>query len=116
VPIRGGLTIPLRVFGYRGFRTPRAVKGMDVKIARVCTNRLLVVLQAVLALLCSIRLQRGRSNSSLGRPARRTRCGFLIRRYCRRLRFVEFNIGAATANPVDDHDYQIPFALTGKID
>jgi hypothetical protein len=28
----------------------------------------------------------------------------------------EFNIGAATANPVDDSDYQIPFAFTGKID
>ena len=28
----------------------------------------------------------------------------------------EFNIGAATANPVDNHDSQIPFAFSGKID
>jgi arylsulfatase len=27
-----------------------------------------------------------------------------------------FDIGADTGTPVDDHDYQIPFAFTGKID
>ena len=27
-----------------------------------------------------------------------------------------FDIGADTGTPVDDHDYQVPFAFTGKID
>jgi hypothetical protein len=27
-----------------------------------------------------------------------------------------FNIGSAGSSPVDDHDYQVPFAFTGKID
>jgi len=27
-----------------------------------------------------------------------------------------FDIGSATGTPVDDADYQVPFALTGKID
>jgi hypothetical protein len=27
-----------------------------------------------------------------------------------------FNIGSAGATPVDDRDYQVPFAFTGKID
>ena len=27
-----------------------------------------------------------------------------------------FDIGADTGTPVDDHDYQVPFNFTGKID
>jgi len=27
-----------------------------------------------------------------------------------------FDIGADTGTPVDDHDYQVPFKFTGKID
>jgi arylsulfatase len=27
-----------------------------------------------------------------------------------------FDIGSATGTPVDDQDYQVPFAFTGKID
>ena len=27
-----------------------------------------------------------------------------------------FDIGSDTGTPIDDHDYQVPFAFTGKID
>ena len=27
-----------------------------------------------------------------------------------------FDIGSDTGTPVDDHDYQVPFAFTGKLD
>jgi hypothetical protein len=27
-----------------------------------------------------------------------------------------FDVGADTGTPVDDHDYQVPFTFTGKVD